>query len=97
MKSKRFAWRAGAQSSSGTGCWGDSVSLEVSPAISHPPTAGGARTEGCWCPQPARVVPGALGLLHLMSTKAKVLPPPHPVWVCEPRAKESELCSSQRL
>lgn len=31
------------------GCCGDSVGLlEVSPATSHPPTAGGARTEGCW-------------------------------------------------
>lgn len=63
------------------GCWGDSVGLlEVSPTIGHPPTAGGGKDRRVLVPLlPVtvagwRMVPGALGLLLLMSPKEIFLP-----------------------
>ena len=54
--------------------------LEVSPAISYPPTAGGGKDRRVLVPLLPitaagwRVVAGRLRFLHLMSTKEMVLP-----------------------
>lgn len=74
--------RAAQEMARDSGVLGDNVGLlEVSLAISHPPTAeGGGKDRGVLVPllpvtaAGGIVVPGALRMLHLMSTKETVLP-----------------------
>lgn len=86
------------------GCWGDNVGLlEVSLAISHPPTAKDRGVLVPLLPVTAAgwmVVPGALRSLHLTSTKETGLPAasaPACWGPVNPEQMRASCCSSQRL